>query len=344
MKNQKNKRAGTVGIFVAVGIVILLVGIFTLGGQQKSFVSAINVNAVFDDVAGLQKGNNIFFSGVKIGTVRKVEFYGESKVRVELHIEKKAQEFIRKDAKAKIGTDGLIGNKIIVIYGGSTSEEPIQGGETLIVEKALSTEDMLATLQKNNENLIAITSDFKKVSKGLADGQGTVGALLQDKQLFQNLEATVANLQVAARNSQRLTGGIAEFTARLDDPGTLANDLVSDTVIMANLKQAVTQLNQATAGANEFADNLKKSSNQLNATDNTLGMLLNDEKVGNEFKGVIENLNSSSQKLDENLEALKHNFLLRGYFRKKAKREAKAAKSSEVANSNDTISASVRGN
>jgi phospholipid/cholesterol/gamma-HCH transport system substrate-binding protein len=331
MKAQKNKRAVTVGLFVAIGIVILLVGIFTLGGQQKSFVRAINVYAVFDDVAGLQIGNNIFFSGVKIGTVKKVEFYGDSKVRVQLHVEKKAQEFIRKDAKAKIGTDGLIGNKIIVIYGGSTGAEPIAGNETLIVEKALSTEDMLATLQENNQNLIAITSDFKKVSKGLADGQGTIGALLQDDKLFKNLEATMANLQVAANNSRRLTSGIAEFTAKLETPGTLAEGLVNDTVIMSNLKLAVTQLNAATENASAFTDNLKKTSNQLNATDNTLGMLLNDEKVSEDFKNVIGNLNSSSEKLDENLEALKHNFLLRGYFRKKAKRDAKDAKEAKDA-------------
>jgi len=330
MKTQRNKRAVTVGLFIATGLVILLVGIFTLGGQQKSFVRAINVSAIFDDVAGLQTGNNIFFSGVKIGTVKKVEFYGNSKVRVQLHIEKKAQEFIRQDAKAKIGTDGLIGNKIIVIYGGTTSAEHIQGGETLIVEKALSTEDMLATLQKNNENLVAITTDFKLVSKRLAEGQGTIGALLQDETLFKNLESTVSNLQIAARNSQKLTGGIAEFTAKLETPGTLAEGLVNDTVIMSNLKQAVTQLNQAAAGASVFAENLKKSSNQLNATDNTLGMLLNDEKVGDDFKNVIQNLNTSSRKLDENLEALKHNFLLRGYFRKKAKREAKEAKASQA--------------
>jgi phospholipid/cholesterol/gamma-HCH transport system substrate-binding protein len=330
MKTQKNKRAVTVGLFVAVGLIILLVGIFTLGGQQKSFVRAINVNAIFDDVAGLQIGNNIFFSGVKIGTVKKVEFYGESKVRVQLHIEKKAQEFIMKDAKAKIGTDGLIGNKIIVIYGGSTGAEPIEGGETLIVEKAIGTDEMLATLQKNNENLVSITTDFKVVSKRLAEGQGTVGALLQDDKLFKNLEATMANLQIAARNSQKLTGGIAAFAAKLETPGSLADGLVNDTSIMTNLKQAVTQLNQATQGASEFADNLKKSSSQLNDTDNTLGMLLNDEDVGHEFKDLIENLNTSSQKLDENLEALKHNFFFRGYFKKKAKREAKEAKEAKA--------------
>ena len=330
MNTQRNKRAVTVGIFVAIGVIIILVAIFTLGGQQKTFVKAINVNAVFDDVAGLQIGNNIFFSGVKVGTVKKVEFYGNSQVRVQLHIEKKAQEFIRQDAKAKIGTDGLIGNKIITIYGGTMSAEPIQGGETLIVEKAMSTEDMLATLQKNNDNLVAITTDFKTVSKRLAEGQGTVGALLQDDKIYRDLEATMANLQQAAKNSQKLTGGIAQFTNKLETPGTLANDLVSDTTIMSNLRQAVTQLNQATAGASVLADNLKKSSNQLNSKDNTLGMLLNDQEVGEEFKDVIQNLNSSTQKLDENLEALKHNFLLRGYFRKKAKRDAKEAKTTEA--------------
>ncbi len=328
MKTQKNKRAVTVGIFIALGLVILLVGIFTLGGQQKSFVRAINVNAVFDDVEGLQNGNNIFFSGVKIGTVKKVEFYGNSQVRVLLHIEKKAQEFIRQDAKAKIGTDGLIGNKIITIYGGTMAAEPIQGGETLIVEKSVSTEDMMATLQKNNTNLVEITSDFKKVSKRLAEGEGTIGALLQDEKMFRSLEATVANLQIAARNSQRLTGGIADFTSRLETPGSLAHGLVSDTVIMANLKEAVAQLNKAAADASELSGNLKKSGNQLNQTDNTIGILLNDKEVGDELKSVIGNLNTSTQKLDENMEALQHNFLLRGFFRKKAKREAKEAKES----------------
>ncbi len=326
MKNRNNKRAVTVGIFIALGIVILLVGIFTLGGQQKSFVPAIDVYAVFDDVAGLQTGNNIFFSGVKVGTVKKVEFYGNSQVRVRLHIEKKAQEFIRQDAKARIGTDGLIGNKIITVYGGTMAAEPIQGGETLIVEKAVSTEDMMATLQENNTNLVAITTDFKKVSKRLAEGEGTIGALLQDETLFRSLQSTVANLQVAARNSQELTKGIARFTEQLDNPGSLANGLVNDTTIMSNLQAAVAQLNKAATDASELSGNLKQTSNQLNSKDNMIGTLLNDEEVSNDFRSVMENLNAGTQKLDENMEALQHNFLLRGFFRKKAKREAKEAK------------------
>lgn len=331
MKTTKNKRAVTVGIFIALGLLILVVGVFTLGGQQKKFVKSIDVNAAFEDVGGLQQGNNVWFSGVKIGTVKKITIAGNHRVNVILHIEKKAQEFIRRDAKAKLGTDGLIGNKIILIYGGTPTAPAIEAGDNLLVERTLSTDDMMATLQENNKNLIDITTDFKKVSAKLANGEGTLGALLTDQTLFKSLEATVANLQVAAKNSQRLTGGIAEYTAKLQSPNTLAGGLVTDTVIMSNLKEAVAQLNQASTKANELTESLKTTSARLNNEDNTLGMLLNDKGVAEEFKSVIQNLNSSSVKLDENLEALQHNFLFRGYFRKKAKEDAKILKETNAA-------------
>lgn len=328
MEAKKNKRGVIVGLFIAIGLAIFMVGIFTLGGQQKAFVKSVSVGAIFDDVSGLQQGNNIWFSGVKVGTVKKIEFYNNSQVKVTLHIEKKAQEFIRTDAKAKISTDGLIGNKIIVIYGGTPGAPAIEGGETIAVEKALSTDDMMATLQENNMNLIDITRDFKTISKKLVAGEGSLGALLNEKVLYNELKSVIASLQVAARNSERLTSGIAGYTAKLQTEGTLAADLVSDTVIIPNLKSASSQLNIASASAVALADNLKDATSNLSDTGNTMGLLLHDRKVAADIKTILENLNSGSQKLDENLEALQHNFLLRGFFRKKAKREAKAAKDS----------------
>ncbi|MFT3826042.1 MAG: MlaD family protein [Chitinophagaceae bacterium] len=331
MEAEKSKRAVIVGIFVAVGILIFLVAVFTLGGQQKTFVKAIELTAVFDDVSGLQQGNNVWFSGVKIGTVRKIEFVSGAQVKVTLHVEKKAQEFIRKDAKAKISTDGLIGNKIIIIYGGTQAAGSIEGGELLAVEKALSTDDMMATLQENNLNLIEITRDFKTISKKLAAGEGTLGKLLKDPSLFNELQHTIGTLQVAARNSNKLTENIADYTSKLHSPGTLANDLVSDTVIIPNLKRATEQLNLASANALALADNLKDATSDLDNTATPAGMVLHDEKTANELRAIIHNLNSSSVKLDENLEALQHNFLLRGFFKKREKAAAKAAKDSTAA-------------
>ncbi|THU36856.1 MCE family protein [Niastella caeni] len=323
MNTEKSKRTIIVGLFVTVGLLILLVGIFTLGGQKKTFVPSINIQAVFDNVNGLQKGDNVWFSGVKVGTVKTIEFNGGSQIKVILHIERKAQEFIRKDAKAKVGAEGFIGNKLVVIYGGTPQAGPIEGGENLQVENTLSTDDMMATLQKNNENLVSITTDFKTVSNRLVNGEGTAGALLTDASLFKSLQRTANNLQMAAHNSELLSGRIAEYTARLEKPGSLANGLVHDTMIMSNLQAAVKQINDAANATHSFTANLKTVSDQLNTNDNAVGLLLNDEQTAEQIKSIIANLNSGSHKLDENLEALQHNFLFRGFFKRKARQEAK---------------------
>ncbi|MBC8035007.1 MAG: MCE family protein [Chitinophagaceae bacterium] len=323
MSTEKNKRARKVGIFITAGIAILIVGVFTLGGQQKAFVKSETISAVFEDVSGLQKGNNVWFSGVKIGTVRRIAFEGTSSVKVTMQIEEKAIPFIRKDSKAKIGSEGLIGNKIIVIYGGTPGAGQVEKDDNIAVEKYLSTDDIMATLQVNNQNLAAITTDFKEISKRLVAGEGTVGSLLKDESLYKNLQSTMANLKVAAGNSEKLTEGIADYTARLRSPGSLASGLVDDTVIMSNLRTAVRQLHNVASSANVITENLKATTNDLNNNNNAVGVFLRDEQVATDLKSAIKNLNSSSIKLDEDLEALQHNFLLRGFFRRKAKQEQK---------------------
>jgi phospholipid/cholesterol/gamma-HCH transport system substrate-binding protein len=326
MSNKNNKTQIITGLFVTIGLLILVVGIFTLGGQKKSFISSMELAAVFDNVNGLQEGNNVFFSGVKIGTVKKVSFSGSSQVRVMFHIDKKVRDFIHKDAKVKIGSEGLIGNKTIEIYGGSDTYPVVEDKDTLQVLKAQGTDDMMATLQENNKNILAITSDLKKVSGRLAAGEGTLGALLTDSTIFKSLEVTVAKLQIAVRNGERLTNGIADYAAKLQTPGSLADGLVHDTVIMSNLKEAVVQINAASAATTAFTKDLKNAGYQLSETNNPVGLLLNDQGTAADLKAFISNLNSSSEKLDDDLEALQHNFLFRGFFKRKAKEEAKAKK------------------
>jgi len=326
MTTGNQKKAIYVGIFVSIGLIILAAGVLTLAGQKKQFVPSINVNAVFDDVGGLQEGNNIWFSGVKIGTVRKMTLHGQSQVLVVLHIEKKAVPFIHKDAKAKIGSDGLIGNRIIVLYDGSPNAAAIEDGDSLQVVKNLNTDEMLATLKKSNDNLFAITSDFKEISKKLAGGQGTIGALMTNDSLYRSLQATAFRLEATAKNSALLTSNLSDYAAQLQKPGSLTNDLIHDTVIMSNLKGSTTQLRNAVISADSFTRNLKTFSDQLGKTDNSVGVLLNDPVAAANLKTILQNLNSGSKKLDEDLEAIQHNFLFRGYFRKKAKREATGGK------------------
>ena len=131
MDNQHSKRAVIVGIFIELGLLILVAAVLVLGGEQKRFGKTMQVKAVFDDVSGLKAGDNIWFSGVRIGTVRRIRFTGQAQVEVDLSIEQKSHEFIRKDARCYIGSDGLIGNKVVNITGGSRRAAPIEAGDRL---------------------------------------------------------------------------------------------------------------------------------------------------------------------------------------------------------------------
>ncbi|HRH50620.1 MAG TPA: MlaD family protein [Panacibacter sp.] len=326
MKSLKNNRPVIVGIFVFLALVILVVTIFTLGGQKKTFVKSFTINAVFTDVGGLLKGGNIWLLGVKVGTVKKISFYGNSQVLVTMSIEQSAQSQIHKDAMAKIGSDGLIGNKIIIIYGGTAAAPNIAKDDYLAVEKALSTDDMLATLQANNKNLLEITNDFKSISKKIDSGKGTLATLLNDSAIanklrttVDNLQSTVANFKTASVSSKNVLYNLQNFSGKLNTPGNSIHDLVNDTIAYNHIKATLSQLENAAKAVSKFTANLETVSNRLNEKDNAVGVLLNDSAAAASLKITLKNLESGSKKLDEDLEALQHNFLLKGFFKKKEK-------------------------
>ncbi len=312
MSQPANKRAAIVGIFVFAGLIFLLAGILVIGNLHQTFIRKIKVVTLFDDVSGLKVGNNVWFSGVKIGSISNLEFYAQTKVKVVMKIEEKAQQYIRKDAFVKLSTDGLIGNKILIIYGGSFKSPEVQEGDTLKVEKTFTSEDMINTLQENNKNFLAITNDFKLISAKLAKGEGTVGKLLNDNAVYNQLEATTLSLQQASDKAQKLISSLTTFSEGLNKKGTLANELTTDTVVFNSLKMSVLQLQQISDTAAVFVNQLKNAANNPKTA---IGVMMYDEESGERIKQTIKNLEAGSQKLDEDLKAAQSNFLLRGYFK-----------------------------
>jgi len=326
MDRTENKKAIIVGIFLALGLVVFILGVFTLGGQQKAFVKNIKISSVFSDVAGLKKGNNVWFSGVKVGTISEVKFIGPSKVQVFMHIDEATQQYIHRDAGAKIGSDGLIGNKIIVIDGGSPQAPVVEDGDQLQAEKMLSTDDMLKTLQDNNQNILAITNDFKVLSHKILEGKGTIGTLMTDSTMAMQLRAAMQNLQTATQSAAQMAVQLHNFSAKMNTKGGFADKLLTDTATFNKISQSVAQLQQTAANASTLTDNLTKASNKLNTTDNAIGVLLNDPKGATQVRTTLNYLQQSSVKLNDDLEAVQHNFLLRGFFKKKAKAKADSLK------------------
>jgi phospholipid/cholesterol/gamma-HCH transport system substrate-binding protein len=330
MSTDSTKRNITVGVFVLLGIIIFVAGIFVLGGQQKRFTKSIKIIAVFNDVGGLKAGNNVWFSGVKIGTVKRISFYGTAQVEVDMNIEESSQQFIRKDANATISSDGLIGNKIVVITGGTTSHPEVEDGDRLKTVAALSSDQILETLQENNNNLLRVTKDFKELVGNLRKGKGTVGAVLTDSIVADNFKRAMKNLERASDNTVTLTGSVSKFASKLNTPGSLANQLVTDTTVFRSLKRSATRFESAITSADQSistlsrtAENVNKASEKLNNTNSPLGVLLTDQETAQSLKSTIKNLGTSTVLLNEDLKAAQNNFLLRGFFKKKAKAEEK---------------------
>jgi phospholipid/cholesterol/gamma-HCH transport system substrate-binding protein len=319
MNKSDYKRPFVVGAFIFVGLIMLIGGVFMVGSQQKFFEKKFTMKILFDDVSGLQPGNNVWLSGVKVGTVKKVEFYGTKQVQVTVSIEKQAQACIPKDAKSKISTDGFIGNKIVIIYGGTMEAGVANNGDVLQSEKSISTDEMVATLQINNRNLMDITDDLKKITRRIVNGEGTIGGLLNDGSMINDLQATIKNFKATSLKSKEAVANVTHFTSRLDTQNGLVNQLISDTSTFKSLEETVVQLKKAASTASIFMESMQSAGGKLSETNNPVGVLLNDEETAKNLKEMIRNLNTSSEKLNEDLEAMQHNFLFRGYFKKKEK-------------------------
>ena len=330
MKMDSNKRMVTVGIFVLVGIIIFIAAVLTLGGQKKTFEKKSTLKAIFKDVNGLQEGNNVWFSGVKVGTIQNISFTADAMVEVVMSIQTKAMKYIKKDARAKISSEGFIGNKIVVIFGGGAHTPAVSEDDVLAIDSGLSTDEMIATLQQNNKNLLDITGNIKTITERLMNGQGSAGKILSDDKLANELQAAVTGFRIASAQVQRITSDVASYTSQLQSEGSLTNKLIHDTVFYSRLKSTAAQIEQASVTIKESSDNIKRItgnienvSRRLDSTGSPVGVLLNDEEAGKNLKITLENLQSGSKKLDEDLEALQHNFLLRGFFKKKEKQKQK---------------------
>lgn len=321
MSQTDYKRSVIVGAFITIGLIIIIGGIFLIGTKEQLFGKQVSVKVIFDDVGGLQKGNNVWLSGVKIGTVKNVSIIGHGKVQATLNIQRAAASFIFKNTKAKIGSDGFIGNRIIVLYGGLENSGMITNGEILAGEQAVSSDQMLLTLQASNKNMLQITEELKQIIHGISKGTGTLGVLIKDDAIVKQLQTAITNTKDASVKTNEALNDVRRFTQKLNSSGGLADKLITDTIIFSTIVDVVSQIRETSLSASRLVENLELASKNLSNKNAPAGMLLENEQVALDIKEMISNLKVSSKKLDEDLEAVQHSIFLRKYFKKKSKQE-----------------------
>jgi phospholipid/cholesterol/gamma-HCH transport system substrate-binding protein len=196
---QKNKgNTIKLGIFVSLGLVLFIAGIYFIGQKQQLFSTTFRISGLFKDISGLQVGNNVRFSGINVGVIENIEMIADTSVRVDLIIDEKARKFIKKDAKAVIGSDGLMGNKIVIIMPGSIGKQTIQAGDYIATVAPVSFDDILLKLKVTSNNAATITDDLSAIMGNIRSGRGTIGKLFMDTVFAKNIDQTILNIKQGA--------------------------------------------------------------------------------------------------------------------------------------------------
>ena len=327
MEIRKSKYGFIVGAFIVIALAIFITTIFTIGGEQTSFSKKIYLKVKFDEINGLKEGNNVWFHGYKIGTVKSIALKDAHNIDVTLSIEKSSHQFIKQNAYAKIGSDGFLGNKIVIIYGGSDNMSGIENNSYLHVKKDIITnEDMLATLQSTNKNLLDITNRVKSILEQVNDGKGIAGRFINDSSMANNLQFAIRDFRLIALKGKQSAANIEDLTTRANTKSSSVNKFFADSILYDTLKSAILDLKSIMQKAGSFADNMNlisqnlvDASNNLSDTTNTAGMLLNRKETAADIESSIKSVKEAGKKLNDDLEAIQHNFLFRSYFKRKAK-------------------------
>lgn len=186
------------GLLVSLSIAILIAGIYYIGQKQQLFGSTFRINGIFKDIAGLQVGNNVRFSGINVGIIENIEQVTDTTARVDMLINEKTRKFIKKNAKAIIGSDGLMGNKILLITPGTFGEPEIADNDRIETSRPIDMDDILLKIKITSDNAVNITGDLSTILDGIKNGRGTIGKLLMDTAFAQTVDEAIVNIKQGA--------------------------------------------------------------------------------------------------------------------------------------------------
>lgn len=336
------------GVFVIAGIILFIITIYFIGLNRNLFGSNFVLRSEFKNVSGLKQGTAVRLSGIDVGTVSKIDFISDSLVMVNLLIRKDVQQYIKKDAIASIASDGLVGDKVFVISPGASSAKTVKDNDIIASLKTVEIEDILSSVKQSADNTKIITNELVQFSHKMNDKNGLLTKILNDKYFASRIDKTITNLQrssddlaqfmpmlknkngivaklltnekwaedveASISNLNSSTQEISRFTARLNDKDNLLSKILSNDSLAISLDRTLKNIETS-------SNELVKFTSKINNKDNVLSKLSNDPKLGRSVDSIAINVEKGVSELREIENAAKHNFLLRGYFNKKKKRD-----------------------
>jgi phospholipid/cholesterol/gamma-HCH transport system substrate-binding protein len=314
------------GLFVLAGLLVLILGLYMIGKDSNLFGRNFILKARFENVQGLTAGNNIRYSGIQVGTVKKVKIISDTLIEVTMLIDEKMKSFIHKNDMVSIGTDGLIGNKLLNIIPARNGSPLVEADDILVTKRLASAEEMMETLNRTNNNIALISDDIKKTVQRI-NNSSALWKILEEPALPGYLKTSMANIRNAAVKADDMASTLAVIINDVKNGKGSLGAILTDTAIAHNLNEAVMKIQAVGDNANHLADELnvltQSVKNDVNNGRGTVNALLKDSSIVLKLNSSLANIELGTAAFNDNMEALKHNFLLRGYFRKQEKQKKK---------------------
>jgi phospholipid/cholesterol/gamma-HCH transport system substrate-binding protein len=321
-----------VGIFVTVAIVLFGACLFLIGNQHKAFNRHVVFYTNFQSVDGLPKGATVRVNGMDAGQVINLQIPASpsQKFRLKLSVEDRLHGLIREDSFVTVETEGLVGDKFVLIHSGTDRFPEAPPESTLASKEAFDLTKMLEQAQglinQAGTTLTALQGTMKDVSGRLdttldtatgtlrtadgtirnvngvvldvRNGKGTAGLLLEDPATAADVRKSIANVR--------------QTTEKLNDTSTRADNLLAD----VQTRQLVPKIDDTLTSAKAAAQNLNQTTDQINTTlKSAFAQDQYGEDAGTNLQQSLTNLNQASGNLTDDTEALKHEFFFKGFFK-----------------------------
>ncbi|OFY85206.1 MAG: hypothetical protein A3F72_05355 [Bacteroidetes bacterium RIFCSPLOWO2_12_FULL_35_15] len=306
------------GALVIASMCLIIVALYLIGIKQNLFGSTFRITAKFHNVNGLMSGNNVRFSGINVGTVESVEIVDDSSVNVTMIIEENIRIFIKKNSLASVGTDGLMGNKLVNINSSKNHSQSVVDGDVLKTVSPIETEEMFRTLNATNDNLKYITGDLKNITNKI-NSPNTLWSLLMDTVVAENVKQAIVNIKLTGHRTAIITGDLSKIVQDIKSGKGTIGALLTDTIFSTKLNQTIVDIKVITDSMALVSGDLRSITQKIKNGEGAIGTLIMDTTFVNNLNKSMENIKNGTAGFDENMEALKHNLLLRKYFKKKEK-------------------------
>lgn len=198
-KEKSNNYKIRLGMFIIVGLLLFFTAIFLIGRQQNLFDPTFRLLSDFKNVSGLQVGNTVRFSGINVGTVENISIVNDTTVRVEMFVKKDVQKFVRTDSRISIGSEGVIGDRVLTISAGSPSAKTVADGQKLASNEPTETDAIIESLAVTADNAAVASGELSEMLTNINSGNGTLGRLIRDTIMAKNIDKTIVNLRTSSK-------------------------------------------------------------------------------------------------------------------------------------------------